>query len=57
MTDQDHREHDVALARQILAEHGKSERREEGLNQFVDQFVLLPVIATIIVFVLIAWLA
>ena len=57
MTDQDHREHDVALARQILAEHGQAERREEGLNQFVDQFVLLPVIATIIVFVLIAWLA
>ena len=57
MTNQENREHDIRLARQILAEHGASERREKNLDNFVDQFVLLPVIATIIVFVLIAWLA
>ena len=53
MTDQDHRDHDLRLARQIIEEHD----RKHGMSNFFDQFVMLPLVATIIVIILIAVLA
>ena len=53
MTDQDHRDHDIRLARQILGERGEARRP----STFVDQFVMLPLVATIVVGLLIYWLS
>ena len=53
MTNEEHNRHDLELARRIVEEHD----RKHGMDNFFDQFVALPITATIIVILLILFLA
>ena len=53
MTNEEHRRHDLKLARQIIEE----DDRRRSLDGFFDQFVALPLTALAIVILLILFLA
>ena len=53
MTNEEHREHDLKFARQLIEEHD----RKRSFDGFFDQFVALPLAAFIIVVLAILFFA